>query len=254
MNELISISKYEYKIQIKRPVGWVVLLAVFIFAMLDCLPTTANMSRIEFLYDIHYYVRRIFSFAGLILLFAIMFLVAGRLVGDRKTGSRDLFMAAPIKKSSYIGGKLLGNLLYALTLMYALLLASVIGYTIFSQAGTSFGDYVSAIFSVSFCIILPATFFVVASSIMLPEIIDIRLFFLIYSILFLINAIFTGDAEQATPCYIFTQGDLSKLIWQHPKSTEFFLGSAIFNLIFMLAVGIAVIALVATKRKFWRTD
>ena len=136
MNELISISKYEYKIQIKRPVGWVVLLAVFIFAMLDCLPTTANMSRIEFLYDIHCYVRRIFSFAGLILLFAIMFLVAGRLVGDRKTGSRDLFMAAPIKKSSYIGGKLLGNLLYALTLMYALLLASVIGYAIFSQAGT----------------------------------------------------------------------------------------------------------------------
>lgn len=254
MNKLLSISKYEYKMQIKRPVGWIVLLAVFIFSMLDCLPTAANMTRIEFLYDIHYYVRRIFSFGGLILLFGIMFLSAGRLVDDRKTGCRDLFMAASIRKSCYIGGKLLGNFLYALTLMYALLLASIIGYVIFSRADIPYSDYFSAIFYVSFCIIIPSSFFIVASSVMLPEVIDIRLFYLIYSVLFLINAIFTGDAEKAAPCYIFTQGDLAKLIWQHPKSPEIFLGSAILNLIFMIAVGTAAIALVATKRKFWRTD
>ena len=112
MNRMFAVSKYEYKMQIKRIAGWLVLLFVLVSAMMDSLPTTENLKRIEFLYDIHYYVRRVFSFDGLILLFALMFLMAGRLVSDRKTGRRDLFMAAPIGKGSYIGGKLMGNFLY----------------------------------------------------------------------------------------------------------------------------------------------
>lgn len=188
MNKLLSIVKYEYKMQIKRIAGWVILLFVFISAMMDSLPTATNIARVEFLYDIHYYVRRVFSFDGLILLFALMFLMAGRLVGDRKTGRRDLFMAAPIGKNCYIGGKLLGNFLYALTLMFSLLIASLAGFAIFNQSGTPFSSYISAIFEVSIYVILPATFFITASSVMLPELIDIRLFYLIFSILFLVNA------------------------------------------------------------------
>lgn len=132
MNKFLSITKYEYKMQIKRIAGWAVLLFVLGSAMMDSLPTASNMARVEFLYDIHYYVRRVFSFDGLILLFGLMFLMAGRLVGDRKTGQRDLFMATPIGKSCYIGGKLLGNFLYALTLMFALLIVSLAGFAIFS--------------------------------------------------------------------------------------------------------------------------
>lgn len=253
MNKLLSISKYEYKIQIKRIAGWILLLAVFISSMMDCLPTAANMARIEFLSDIHYYVRRVFSFDGLILLFGMMFLMAGRLVSDRKTGCRDLYMATPIGKESYIGGKLLGNFLYALTLMYSLLFAALIGYAIFSQTETSAVNYISAIFEVSIYILIPTSFFVVASSVMLPEIIDIRLFYLVYSIMFLVNA-FSSDTGTATPCYIFTHGDLAKLIWQHPKSPTIHTGSAAINLLFMLGVGMAAIVLVSTKRKFWRAD
>ena len=119
MNKFLSITKYEYKMQIKRIAGWAVLLFVLGSAMMDSLPTASNMARVEFLYDIHYYVRRVFSFDGLILLF-------------RKTGQRDLFMATPIGKSCYIGGKLLGNFLYALTLMFALLIVSLAGFAIFS--------------------------------------------------------------------------------------------------------------------------
>lgn len=84
MNKVFSISKYEYKMQIKRVSGWLVLLFVVIATMMDCLPTTNNMKRIEFLYDVHYYVRRVFAFDGLILLFALMFLMADRLVSDAK--------------------------------------------------------------------------------------------------------------------------------------------------------------------------
>lgn len=253
MSDFWVISKYEYKIQIRRVSGCVVLLFVISSAMIDCLPTTGNVARVEFLQDIHYYVRRIFSFDGLILLFGIMFLTANRLVSDQKNGCRDLFMAAPIGKNNYIGGKFMGNFLYALTLMYTLLLISLIGFAIFSQYGATFSDYTSAILDVSLCIIFPASFFVVASSVMLPELIDIRLFYLLYSILFLTNA-FSSDAAAARPFYIFTQGDLAKLVWQHPKSPEIHVANAILNLLFMVGTGILAIALVNAKRRFWRAN
>ena len=253
MNKMFAVSKYEYKMQIKRIAGWLVLLFVLVSAMMDSLPTADNMKRIEFLYDIHYYVRRIFSFDGLILLFALMFLMAGRLVGDRKTGRRDLFMAAPIGKESYIGGKLLGNFLYALSLMYLLLVAAMIGFAVFSHSETPFIDYISAFLEVSIYIILPATFFVTASSVMLPEIMDIRLFYLLFSILFLVNT-FSSDTGTAAPFYIFTQGDLAKMIWQHPRYPMIHLRSVVLNLLFMLGTGGLALVLVSHKRRFWRAD
>lgn len=253
MSKMLSIVKYEYKMQIKRIAGWIVLLFVLVSSMMDCLPVSSNLARIEFLGDIHYYVRRVFSFDGLLLLFGILFLTAGRMVDDRKTHRRDLFMAVPIRKSSYIGGKFIGNFLFALTLMYALLIISMVGFVIFSPSGTTLGEYISAIFSVSLCIILPATFFVVASSVMLPELLDVRLVYLVYSILFLINA-FTTDQAEPIPFYIFTQGDLAKLIWQHPNYLQIHLGSACLNLAFMMGGGILAIILVAIKRHFWRAE
>lgn len=253
MSKMLSITKYEYAMQIKRIAGWIVLLFVLASSMMDCLPVVANLTRIEFLGDIHYYVRRVFSFDGLILLFGILFLTAGRMVDDRKTHCRDLFMTAPIGKASYIGGKFLGNFLFALTLMYVLLIFSLAGFIWFGSSNVTIGEYASAIFSVSFCVILPATFFVVASSVMLPELVDIRLVYLVYSVLFLVNA-FTTDQAGPIPFYIFTQGDLAKLIWQHPRYLELYMGSACLNLAFMLAIGILSIMLVAVKRRFWRAE
>lgn len=113
MSKMLSIAKYEYRMQVKRIAGWIALLFVLVSSMMDCLPVASNMARIEFLGDIHYYVRRVFSFDGLILLSGILFLTAGRMVDDRKTCRRDLFMATPIRKSSYIGGKFIGNFLFA---------------------------------------------------------------------------------------------------------------------------------------------
>lgn len=253
MCELLSIAKYEYLMQIKRYAGWGVLLFVLTVSMMDCLPVASNLARIEFLGDVHYYVRRVFSFDGLLLLFGIFFLTAGRMVDDRKTCRRDLFMTAPIRKTSYIGGKLLGNLLFALTLMYALLIFSLLGFSWFGTSNVPIGQYASAIFSVSLCVILPATFFVVTSSVMLPEVADIRLVYLVYAVLFLVNA-FSANQAGSTPFYIFTQGDLAKLIWQHPRYPVLDVGSACLNLAFMLGVGAAAILLVAAKRRFWRAE
>lgn len=253
MSRLLSIAKFEYKMQIKSIAGWLVLLFALVSSMMDCLPTAANIARIEFLGDIHYYVRRVFSFDGLILLFAILFLTAGHLIDDRKSHRRDLFMTAPIRKISYIGGKLLGNFLFAVTLMYSLLIISLCGFAFFSNSNTPLEVYISAVIDVSLCVILPATFFVVASSVMLPEIMDIRLVYLLYSVLFLINA-FSTDTAEARPFYIFMQGDLAKLIWQHPKYMKIYAESACLNLLFMLGVGVSAIVLVAAKPRFWRAE
>ena len=149
MSKMLSIAKYEYRMQVKRIAGWIVLLFVLVSSMMDCLPVASNLARIEFLGDIHYYVRRVFSFDGLLLLFGILFLTAGRMADDRKTHRRDLFMAAPIRKSSYIGGKFIGNFLFALTLMYALLVVSIAGFAVFSSSGTTVWEYISAVISVS---------------------------------------------------------------------------------------------------------
>lgn len=251
MSKLLTVAKFEYKMQIKRTAGWLVLFFVLVLSMAECLPTSANIARLEFIEDIHYYVRRVFSLDGLLLLFGILFLTASRLVDDRKSHRRDLFMAAPIGKASYLGGKLLGNLLFALTLMYLLLVLSLCGFMIFSRSDTPFYSYISAIVDVSLYLILPSAFFIVASSLMLSEVVDTRLLYLLYSVLFLVNVFFTNTAE-AMPFYIFTQGDLAKLIWQHPKFPEINMQSVCFNLLFMLGSGVAATVLVAVKRRFWR--
>ncbi|CCZ32801.1 putative uncharacterized protein [Firmicutes bacterium CAG:646] len=254
MNKVFSISKYEYKMQIKRVSGWLVLLFVVIATMMDCLPTTNNMKRIEFLYDVHYYVRRVFAFDGLILLFALMFLMADRLVSDRKMGRRDLFMVTPIRKQSYIVGKLLGNFLYALSFMYLLLIAALIGFAVFNHVETSVKDYISSCWEVSIYIIIPATFFVTTSSVILPELINLRLFYLLFSVLFLTNVLSVETGATPAPFYIFTQGDVSKMIWQHPRWPTIYIESAFLNLLFMLGIGGLSILLIFVKRKFWRDN
>ena len=253
MSKMLAITKYEYKMQIKRITAWAFLIFVAVVSMMDCLPIASNRARLEFLWNIKYYVWRVFAFDGLILLFGILFLTAGRLVDDRKSRRRDLFMAAPVGKASYIAGKLLGNFLFALTLMYSLLAISLFGFAVTSPTEPALVDYIGAIFSVSVYTIVPATFFVVASSVMLPELVDIRLVYLLYSILFLVNA-FSTHTSEAMPFYILTQGDLARAIWQHPRFPEIHVESACLNLMFMLSVGVLAIILVATKRRFWRTE
>ena len=88
---------------------------------------------------------------------------------------------------------------------------------------------------------------------MLPELADIRLVYLVCSILFLVNA-FTTDQAEPIPFYIFTQGDLAKLIWQHPRYLQIHVGSACLNLAFMIGIGVLAIVLVAIKRRFWRAE
>ncbi|MCM1190564.1 MAG: hypothetical protein NC541_14880 [bacterium] len=253
MSKAAVITKYEYKMQIGRIAAWIVWLFVASVSMADCLPTASNRARLEFLGDIRYFVWRVFSIDGLILLFGILFLTAGRLTEDQKSGRRDLFMAAPVGKMSYLAGKLSGNILFALTLMYSLLGISLFGFAVTSPAEAAFADYIGVVFSVSVFIVLPATFFVVAGGIMLSELVDLRLVYLLYSVLFLVNA-FSVHTAEARPFYILTQGDLARAVWQHPKYPEIHVGSACVNLAFMLGTGGMAILLVAADRRFWRAE
>lgn len=253
MSKLFSIAKYEYKMQIKRPAGWIVLLFVFLSAMADSLPTSSNMARLEFLNEISYYIRRIFSFDGLLLLFGLLFLMSNRLVDDRKTGRRELFISSPIRKKDYLFGKLLGNYLYTLTMMYALLAGALIGFLLFSKSITPADTYLVTVFKASIYLIFPASFLVVAISVILPELIEIRLFYMLSSVFFFINSFFI-DSSERMPFYIFLQGDLSKLVWHHPNFSMVHAESIALNLFFMIGTGTAAIFLVATKQTFWGAE
>ena len=46
MSKMLSIARYEYKMQIKRIAGWIVLLFVLVSSMMDCLPVVSNLERI----------------------------------------------------------------------------------------------------------------------------------------------------------------------------------------------------------------
>src|SRR5699024_12430549 len=59
---------------------------------------------------------RIVSLDSLVLLFGLMFLLAGRIPIDTKTGMKSLLMSSALRKWQYVLGKLLGGFLYVFSM------------------------------------------------------------------------------------------------------------------------------------------
>ena len=85
MRKMFSVLHYEYKMQFKRLVTWGVLLVATALSLLDNFPSAGNLARLEFLNEPAYFVYRIVSLDSLVLLFGLMFLLAGRIPIDTKT-------------------------------------------------------------------------------------------------------------------------------------------------------------------------
>lgn len=112
MGKMFSILHYEYKMQFKRLVTWGILLVATTLSLLDNFPSAGNLARLEFLNEPAYFVYRIVSLDSLVLLFGLMFLLAGRIPIDTKTGMKSLLMSSTLRKWQYVLGKLLGGFLY----------------------------------------------------------------------------------------------------------------------------------------------
>ena len=114
MGKMFSILHYEYKMQFKRLVTWGILLVATTLSLLDNFPSAGNLARLEFLNEPAYFVYRIVSLDSLVLLFGLMFLLAGRIPIDTKTGMKSLLMSSTLRKWQYVLGKLLGGFLYVM--------------------------------------------------------------------------------------------------------------------------------------------
>ena len=232
MRKMFSVLHYEYKMQFKRLVTWGVLLVATALSLLDNFPSAGNLARLEFLDEPAYFVYRIVSLDSLVLLFGLMFLLAGRIPIDTKTGMKSLLMSSALRKWQYVLGKLLGGFLY-----------------VFSMQIECIVPLVKAIF-VS---LVPVSLFVSFCSIALPGMIDIRLFYILAAILFGFNATYVGSAE-AMPFYLITSGDLVRLIWVHPRWPFVDMGSVIANGFFLVGSGLVCGSLLFLKHKFWRSE
>ena len=253
MADILSIARYEIKMLLTRIASWTLLGFTVVFSLLDSFPSSANLHRLEFLTDPAYFVYRTMSLNGLILAFALMFLLSNRLSTDRDTGVKDLFMAGPVTKGQYLLGKLLGGFGYTALLFALFLTANALVYLLASPFQVEASSLAAALGKSLLICALPVSFFVSAVSVCLPGLMDVRVFYALAAVLFIANAFIPGSAE-AMPFFCITSGDLTRLIWQHPKWPFTDTWSIGANLLFLIGSGLASWGLLLVRKHFWREE
>ena len=253
MRKMFSVLHYEYKMQFKRLVTWGVLLVAMALSLLDNFPSAGNLARLEFLNEPAYFVYRIVSLDSLVLLFGLLFLLAGRIPIDTKTGMKSLLMSSALRKWQYVLGKLLGGFLYVFSMQCIFLLLNTTIYFMAAPFEISPIECIVPLVKAIFVSLVPTSLFVSFCSIALPGMIDIRLFYILAAILFGFNATYVGSAE-TMPFYLITSGDLVRLIWVHPRWPFVDMGSVIANGFFLVGSGLVFGSLLFLKHKFWRSE
>ena len=257
MRKIWSVIRYEYKMQFQRPAAWGIFLASVLLCQFDNFPSAENLARLEFLGQPAYFVYRVMSFDVLVLAFGLLFLMAGRIPLDQKTGVKSLMMACPLEKWQYISGKLLGSFLYTFSMLCIFLTLNTGIY--FAGSLTAVETGVSLHLSdclipllkcFAFCAV-PVSMFVSFSAAALPGIMDIRLVYILAAVLFGFNASYVGSAG-SMPFWLITAGDLVRLIWVHPRWTFTDMGSVLANGIFLIGGGMLLGGLLFLKWGFWR--
>ena len=240
MRKMFSVLHYEYKMQFKRLVTWGILLVATALSLLDNFPSAGNLARLEFLNEPAYFVYRIVSLDSLVLLFGLMFLLAGRIPIDTKTGMKSLLMSSALRKWQYVLGKLLSGFLYVFTIQCTFLLLNTTIYFIAAPFEISLIECIVPLVKAIFVSLVPVSLFV-------------SLFYILAAILFGFNATYVGSAE-AMPFYLITSGDLVRLIWVHPRWPFVGMGSVIANGFFLVGSGLVCGSLLFLKHKFWRSE
>lgn len=253
MRKIYAIAHYEYKMLMTRWGTWGVLLVSVFLCQLDNFPSAHNLARLEFLCQPAYFLYRIISLDALILVFGLLFLLSGSFPADRRQGMHALFMTLPCKKRHYLSGKLLGGWLYTLTMLCLFLGVNFFVYFLAAPFKMNGADCITSFIRALLVSILPVSFFIGLCSTALADLLDIRLFYLLAAILFLINATTVGSAL-SVPFYLITSGDLAKLIWTHPQYPQIPSASVLANCLFLTCGGLFCIGLLAVGHRPWRTE
>ncbi len=253
MRKIMAVIRYEYKMQFNNPVTWGVLLAVTLFTLMDNFPSVRNLARLEFLNNPAYFVYRIMSIDGLVLIFGLMFLMGERLPLDRKTEMKHLLMSYALQKRQYVAGKLFGGFLYAFSILCIFLAFNTTVYFMAAPFKISLTACIVPLAKAIIVSAFPVCLFVSFCSVALPGMMDIRLFYLLAAILFGFNASYVGSANTA-PFYLITSGDLIRLIWIHPKWSFVDTGSIFANGLFLIGSGFIFGSLLFIKHSVWRSE
>lgn len=253
MCRMLTVAHYEYKILLKRIAPWGVLLAVTTIALADNLPTAANLSRLEFLSQPAYFICRTMRQNGLLMAFGLLFPLSGSFAMDDKTGVKALFLAGPVDRAQYVFGKLLGGFLCLFTLLSIFLILNLSVYYVAAPFQIAVVDCTRPLLKTILVLVLPVSIFVGFCSVALPAVMNIRLFYLLISVLFVLDAAAIGSAK-AMPFYLITSGDLSRLIWVNPNWTEIDAGSVRANLLFLVGGGFISCLLPFLSRRLWREN
>ena len=239
MRRMLAVLRREAAMQLGRAATWGVFGAAMLLSLLDNAPTAGNLARLEFLQDPAYFLYRVTSFDLLVLLFGLVFLLAGRLPLDGKTGMRALLMATPLRKGEYALGKLLGGFASSF-LVSALFLAANAAFAPHARPTDCALPLTRAIF----CCALPASLFASFCAVALGGVLDVRLVYALAAAYFGWNAAYIASAGDP-PFGLLTAGGLVRTIWTHPRWPA---ASASF---LALGAGLAC-ALLLGSRRIWR--
>jgi len=247
MPNLITIFKYEWKMQIRNLGFWIILLIALIVGGLDSFPTAANMIRLDNqLLSSSYVVTRLLRQEAVLMMFGFMFLTANRILRDHKLGVSQLYMATPLNKGNYIYGKFLANLGVALTLSAIFLIVN--GAVHFT---TNPGAFELTPYLIGFMVVvIPMAIFTVGTAMALSALTDIRLVYILMAGYFLLNIALVPDSRWL-PFYLLA-GEPLKLF--NPRLGLGYRTGAlmVFNWAFLIGTGLlANLVLVATG-KLWR--
>ncbi len=245
MRSIHAIAKYELKMQLKNIGVWLVLAFALAMGLLDNFPSAANMKRLAFLTEQGYVVSRILSQEGVLLLFGLMFFISGRIRDDRKRGTMELFMGSPLAKCQYLWGKISGNYGFTLLMTLLLLLLNALVHFIFNPGRFTLTPYAVGFLALA----IPACFFVTACAVALPMVMDIRLFYILFSVYFIINV---GVISAITRSIYLFQPDLLKLLYKYESFETIHYTKLLWNLTFLIGAGMLSILLLSLNKRFWR--
>ncbi|HBC27179.1 MAG TPA: hypothetical protein DC013_07180 [Ruminococcaceae bacterium] len=248
MSKSALIARYEFKMQIRKIGGWLVFAFSLALALFDDFPSAGNLNRLSELHKQGYVVYRLIGQPGILLLFGLMFPVSVRIYGDWKKGTLDLLTTAPIRKAQYLSGKFLGSFAYLLCMTGIYLAGNGIIQAIFTP-----GEFTAVPYLIGFAAIaIPACFFLAMCALAIPMLIDIRLFYAVFTAYFMANLIIVppkGVGE--LPFWFLLTGGLSRLVYRFNLNTLNF-GNILLNLAFLLGIGLFAGLLLRAKRQYWR--
>jgi len=247
LRNFLTIAKYEWKMQIKNPGFWIILIFTIIIAGLDSFPTPANMARLDNqLQNSGYVVSRLLAYDVVLMMFGFVFMTANRIQRDKKLGISELHMAFPLVKGQYVAGKFIANLCVVLTVVGLFFVINALVHLFFNPAPLDMLPYFIGFISVA----IPMAVFTTGCAISLPVLTDIRFVYVLMAGYFFLNMAIVPDARWF-PFYLLA-GEPLKLI--NPYLGLGYKSAMLMacNWLFLLGTGLLALLLLLCSSRYWR--